>query len=154
TVDGIVGSAALTVAQSVGAASKLAITNAPASAVSGVAFSVQPVVEVRDANNTKVPTSTASVTASIASGTGALLGQTTVSAVNGVATFTGLSIADTGTFTLQFASNGLASATSPSFAVGANITSVAVSLTSSSLFVGSTTQATVTLRDGGGNVVA
>jgi hypothetical protein len=85
--------------------------------VSGLNFTTQPVVEIRDANNAVVTGSTASVLATIASGNGNLVGSTTVNAVNGVATFTNLRINGAGLFTLTFTAIGLPPATSASFVV-------------------------------------
>lgn len=96
---------------------QLAITVQPGGAVSGAALVTQPVIEVRDAANTLVPTGTVSINASIASGTGTLIGSTTVTAVNGVAAFTNLRINGGGAHTLVFAATGLSSATSAAFTV-------------------------------------
>ncbi len=97
--------------------SAMAVTTQPAGAVSGSVFTTQPVVEVRDATGAKVTTATNAVTVSIASGTGTLSGTTTVNAVGGVATFSGLKITGSGPFTLKFSSSGLADVTSVSFNV-------------------------------------
>lgn len=57
----------------------------------GTQMAVQPVVEIRDASNLRVTTSTAQVEIVIASGNGGTLGGTTrINAVNGIATFTNL----------------------------------------------------------------
>ena len=100
-------------------AAKLAITTQPAGAVSGTAFTTQPVVMIQDIGGTIVANSTASVTASVASGTGTLAGTATVVAVGGVATFSGLKINGSGNHTLSFASGGLTGATSQTLAVAA-----------------------------------
>lgn len=73
----------------------------PGGAVSGVPLTTQPVVELLD--NARLPVSggAAEVTASLL-GTGQLLGTRTVSAVNGVATFTNLAIEGAGTTLLNF----------------------------------------------------
>src|SRR4030043_46242 len=95
-----------------GVAAKLAFTTQPsASNTAGVAFDTQPVVTVQDAFGNKV-TSTAAVTLSITPGTGTssavLLGTKTVNALNGVATFSGLSINLPGSgYTLTASSSGL-----------------------------------------------
>src|SRR5439155_12420045 len=90
----------------------------PGSAVSGVPFAVQPVVEIRDSSNTLVAESAADVTASIAFGSGVLSGTTTVKAVNGVATFTDLTVDGIGTQIMTFSADGLNGATSTAFTVG------------------------------------
>ena len=62
----------------------------------GVTFSAQPVVHVEDASGNVVTTSSASVSLSIASGTGTLDCTTNpVTAVSGVATFAGCKITGT-----------------------------------------------------------
>jgi Tol biopolymer transport system component len=86
-------SAAFVVAQT---PTKLVYALQPGGAVAGAAFTVQPVLTVKDAEDNLVPAYTGSVTVSIKPGTGmsaaTLSGTTTVSAVNGVATFTNLAI--------------------------------------------------------------
>ncbi|MBY0490953.1 MAG: Ig-like domain-containing protein [Gemmatimonadaceae bacterium] len=148
-----VNSASFTVAA--GAATQVAISTQPAGAVSGVAFTTQPVVQLRDAGG-NVSTSTAAVTATIATGTGTLSGTTTVNAVNGVATFTNLAITGTGAHTLTFASAGLTSATSNSFTVTAPVaTQLAITTEPSGAVSGVdlTAQPVVEVRDAGGAVV-
>jgi hypothetical protein len=103
---------------------QLAFKTQPATAVAGVSIgSFQ--VEVRDANGTLVPGATNPVTIAIANnaGGGTLTGTKTVSAVAGVATFTGLSLDKVGTgYTLQATATGLTGATSSAF----NITPAAL----------------------------
>ncbi len=137
-----------------GAATQVVVATQPAGAVSGVAFTTQPVVQLRDASN-NVTTSTAAVTASIASGTGTLSGTTTVNAVNGVATFTDLKIAGSGAHTLTFASTGLTSATSNSVTVTQTAASLSVQTQPSGATSGSafTTQPVVRILDNAGLVV-
>ena len=96
---------------------QVVITTQPGGAVSGVNFTTQPVVEIRDANNAVVTGSTASVLATLAGGSGNLVGSTTVNAVNGVATFTNLRINGAGPFALTFTAIGLTGATSVGFIV-------------------------------------
>ena len=96
-----------------GPPNQLSFTTQPSSSdTAGVAFGTQPVVAVEDVSGNTVTASIASVTLGIASGTGAngatLSGTTTVSAVNGVATFSGLSINLQGTgYVLTATSSGL-----------------------------------------------
>jgi hypothetical protein len=100
-----------------GTATQLAIRTQPAGAVIGAPLTTQPAIELRDAAG-NVTTSTASVTASIASGGGTLGGTATVAAVSGVATFAGLSISGAaGDRTLTFSSPGLSPVTSASFTI-------------------------------------
>jgi hypothetical protein len=105
-------------ALSVGAATKAMITTQPSGAVDGVTFTTQPVIRITDAGGNTVTSSTQSVVASIASGSGGTLsGTTTVSAVNGVATFTNLKISGSGSYTISFTPTSLIAATSESLSV-------------------------------------
>jgi hypothetical protein len=99
-----------------GAPSQMAILTPPSStAVAGIVFPQQPVVQVKDAFNNLCNTP---VTAARAGGTGTLQGTVTMSAVNGVATYTDLSFPLVGNITISFTS-GSASATSGAITVGA-----------------------------------
>ncbi|MBI3568688.1 MAG: hypothetical protein HY084_10875 [Gemmatimonadetes bacterium] len=96
---------------------QLVITTQPsATATSGVPFTPQPVLELRDAAGLRVATATDAVTASVASGTTTLGGVATVNAVAGVATFSGLTLTGSGATTLAFA-DGALRATSNAIAV-------------------------------------
>jgi hypothetical protein len=103
-------------------ATQLAVTTQPDNTnAGGSAFSVQPVVEIRDASGVRVTTgagATASVTVAIATGAGTLATTLTISAVAGVATFSGLSITGNNFNSLTFTSAGLTAATSNVFANG------------------------------------
>ena len=140
------------------AATQLALSRQPAGAVSGAAFTTQPVVELRDANNALASTSNAAVTVVLASGSGALIGTTTVNAVNGVATFTNLGISGTGTHTLSFSGAGLTSVTSAPLSVQA-ASGTAIKLGVSTQPSGATSgqpfsvQPIVQVRDAGNGVV-
>jgi hypothetical protein len=98
------------------ASSAIAVTTQPVGSTSGAALATQPVVRIVDAAGNTVTHSTASVTVTASGGT--LGGTTTVAAVNGVATFTDLTHATAGTYTLTFASTSLTSVTSASFTTG------------------------------------
>jgi hypothetical protein len=74
---------------------------------SGVPFTTQPQVVILDANDNIVSNATTAVTATVTSGTGTLLGTTTINAVNGVATFTDLAIAGAANTTIGFTAAGL-----------------------------------------------
>lgn len=84
--------ALITVSSAFGQARKLAIRTQPVpSLVNGATMQIQPVIEVHDASDQLVTSSSALVEIEIASGTGGTIGGTTkVFAVNGVATFTNL----------------------------------------------------------------
>jgi hypothetical protein len=118
---GKTGMASVTVAART--AAKLAFTAQPGTSnTMAAAFGTQPVVTVEDAGANVVTTSNASITLTITSGTGTngavLSGATTVAAVNGVATFNGLSLNLAGTgYTLTATSAGLTNAVSTNFDV-------------------------------------
>jgi hypothetical protein len=124
-----------------------------------VAFGTQPKVTVQDAFGNIVTADTSSVTLAIGMNpsTGTLSGTKTVAAVNGVATFSGLSIDKAGTaYTLAATDGGLTGATSNSF----NITvGAAAKLVFSTQPGGGTAasawaqQPAVTVQDAGGNPV-
>lgn len=117
--------ASLSVKVTPGPATQLAIRTQPVGASVGSVLATQPVIEIRDAALNLVTSSTATVTATIASGGGTLGGNSTVAAVDGVATFVGLSISGSpGARTLAFSSNGLAAVTSASFTMTPPPTSV------------------------------
>ena len=99
---------------------KLTITTQPSStATSGLAFSTQPVIQLRDASDNAVSQSGVSVTAAIATGGGTLGGTVTVTTnAQGAAVFTNLAITGTaGSRTLSFTSGSLTAATSTAIAV-------------------------------------
>ena len=124
TVNNAYGSAPITVTS--GGATQLAAAVQPAGAVSGINLTTQPVVQLRDASNAVATASTAAVTATLAGDGATLSGTTTVTAVNGVATFTNLRVNGSGSHTITFTSSGLTSATSSSFTVIQNAASLSV----------------------------
>src|SRR4029079_15535346 len=100
---------------SAGAANKLAFSVQPSNTTAGASISPAVKVEVRDSNGNVVTSSSASVTLAIGTNpaSGTLSGTKTVVAVNGVATFSDLSIDKAGTgYTLSASSAGLTGATS------------------------------------------
>jgi len=101
----------------IGAPAKLAMVTQPSGAVSGSPLATQPVVEIVDSAGTRVLTASNAVTVSLAPGSAgtALSGTTTVTAVNGVATFTDLVVVGGGTSRLVFTGAPLADATSADF---------------------------------------
>lgn len=124
-------------------------------------FSTQPEVEVRDAGGNLVTSATNAVTLAIKSGTGtsgaSLLGTTTVSAVNGVATFTDVRIDRPGSgFVLTATASALISVDSAAFTVTQGPPAALAVLTSPSGATGGVsfaTQPVVRLLDGDGNLV-
>jgi hypothetical protein len=112
-----VPSVPFTATAAAGEATKLAFTQAPVTTSAG---SPMPAVRVaiQDASGNTVTSATAQVTLAIGAnpGAGTLSGTTTVSAVNGVAVFSTLSIDKAGNgYTLTAVSTGLTDATSPAF---------------------------------------
>ncbi len=90
TTDAVNGTAAIEVVQT---GAQLAIRTEPSGAEAGQPFTVQPVIEVRDANgNPVVSDNTTVVTAAIDFGGGTLGGTLAATAAAGVATFTDLQI--------------------------------------------------------------
>jgi hypothetical protein len=145
-----------------GAASQVVITTQPSTAaLSGVAFTNQPAVRLRDASGNNVSQSGVTITASIASGTGTLGGTATASTnTSGVATFTNLSITSAaGAFTLRFSSGSLTAATSGTITISVPGTPTALSITtqpssSASSGVAFGVQPVIQLRDASNNAVA
>jgi len=102
----------------VGIAAKLAFSQQPINAVAGAAISPAVTVLVQDANGNTVTTSNAAVTVALGAnpGSGVLNGTLTQNAVNGVATFSGLSVTKVGIgYTLTAAATGLTGTTSSTF---------------------------------------
>jgi hypothetical protein len=146
----------------VGSAGRLTVTRQPsASAQSGVAFAVQPQVQLQDVNGNSVAQAGIAVTASLGSGPGGTLIGSVTAATNGagLATFSNLGLnGPAGSYTLNFAGTNLTGATSDPVAIGAGSASrldlaVPPSATASS---GSplATQPAIQLVDAAGNPVA
>ncbi len=137
-------------------ATQLGLATAPsAAATSGVPFAVQPVVEVRDANGDVVLTSVP-VSVALLSGSGALVGTTTVSAVNGIATFAGLQVNGSGAHTLRFTSPGLTSVDAPPITVTQVASALEVQVAPAGAVSGAPfgTQPVIRIVDAAGLVVA
>ena len=108
-------------------ATSLAFTIQPANMSAGSGISPAVAVTVQDASGNTVTTATTSITLAIGTNpaSGTLSGTTTVAAVNGVATFSNLSINTAGTgYTLTAAATGLAGATSSAFNVSTGTASM------------------------------
>ena len=96
------------VALGIGPAAKLVlVTGPPASVVSGVAFTSQPVIELQDDAGNRVTATPAVITATLASGTGILSGDLQVVTDQGIATFTNLRISGNGPFRIDFSTPGV-----------------------------------------------
>ena len=105
-----------------GAAAKLVFTVQPSNAAAGAMNTPGVQVTVQDAQGNTVTTATTSITLAIGTtpASGTLAGTKTVAAVNGVATFSTLSLNKTGTgYTLTATATGLTSATSSAFNISA-----------------------------------
>jgi alpha-tubulin suppressor-like RCC1 family protein len=110
-------------------ATQLVFTVEPANTEAQTTFATAPTVEVRDAAGVRVGSSNAAVTLTLSGGAAGagLRGTTTVNAVNGIATFAGLSIDSAGTsYRLTANATGLTSATSSPFTVAAIPTTLSI----------------------------
>jgi hypothetical protein len=136
-----------------GVASQLVLTTDAAGAASGVAFTTQPVVAIRDAQG-NLTGSTADVTMTVSVG-GTVVGTATVTAVGGVATFANVGISGSAAdYTLTFASTGLTDATQ-TVTLGAGAASkISVTLSPTSVALGGTSTATATVTDADDNPVS
>ena len=88
------------------AATSLNLVTAPAGGASGKAFTTQPSVEVKDQYGNRLLVS-GTMTATLTSGTGSLVGTVTVNVVNGIATWSTLGVSGAGNYTLTFSYNAL-----------------------------------------------
>src|SRR5439155_1725556 len=86
-------------------------------ATAGITFSPAPAIRIVDAFGNLITTSSSTVTAARNLGTAALQGTTSVTAVNGVATFANLSYTKAETITIDFTSGTLTGATSTNIVV-------------------------------------
>lgn len=101
------------------APTQLGFATQPSPTAAGSTMTPPPTVQILDGNGNVVTSSSASVTVALSSNPagGTLSGTKTVTAVNGVATFSGLSINKSGSYTLAATSTGLTGATSNSFTI-------------------------------------
>ena len=116
-ISAFVGAGITTVGSSPGVASQLAFIQQPSNALAGSDIAPAIIVDVEDSDGNIISSDNSSVTLSIASGSGTLGGTLTVSAVNGVATFSDVTLSAAGNYTLNAVDGSLARATSASFAV-------------------------------------
>jgi len=101
-----------------GAAATLVFTMQPSTAAAGAAITPAVQVTIQDAQGNTVTTATTNITVAIGTNpaSGTLAGTKSVAAVNGVATFSTLSLSAAGTgYTLTAAATGLTGATSNAF---------------------------------------
>jgi uncharacterized protein YjdB len=106
---GLNGAASVPISVVASTATQLTITTAPSGATSGAAFTTQPAIQVRDAQGNPVATAGVTVTATVASGGGSLVGSGTATTDgSGLATFAGLGLSGTvGSHTITFSSGAL-----------------------------------------------
>lgn len=101
-----------------GTAARLGITRAagPSAITSGVSFTTQPQIAIRDASNNTVTSSTAVVTATVSAG-GTLVGAESATATAGVATFSNLALTGTpgSTYTITYSVSGLETTTANTY---------------------------------------
>jgi hypothetical protein len=138
-------------------ATSLRVVTQPAGALSGVAFTTQPVVEILDQYGARLVTATTQVTAARGLGTGTLGGTLVVAAVGGVATFTNISLTGAGVHSIAFSAAGLAGVSSESFTIGGGsvATNLVITTQPSGAVVGAdlTTQPVVEVRASSGALV-
>jgi hypothetical protein len=143
----------------IGPATKLVFGQQPTNTAAGASITPAVTVQVQDASGNVVTSSTASITVAIGTnpGSSTLSGSATVNAVNGVATFSNLSLNKTGTgYTLTAASTGLTGATSGTFNITAGTASKLVfgqQPTNTAAGASITPAVTVQVQDASGNVV-
>ena len=151
---GATGTIAVTV--TAGAPAKLFIRTQPADVPSGTAFTASPVVEVRDALDNLVTAASVPVTVSFASGVGTIGGATTVTSVQGLATFSPLTLSGLiGPRSLAFSATGLPAVNTVTFNVSAGpAASLAFRLPPAGGGLNSafTTQPVLNVLDNGGNL--
>lgn len=161
SVTGLQGSpATFTLNVSPAAASKVVFLTSPGASNAGSPLAPQPQVTVVDAFGNTVTSATNAITLAIQPGTGTagavLSGTTTVSAVNGIASFTGLSIDKAGAgYCLQATAAGLTSSCSPPFPVNAGAASKLVILQQPSSATAGTNIGAINVAvvDANGNII-
>ena len=96
---------------------KVAFTAQPSSIVAGTTMTPAVRVAIEDRNGNVVTSSSLPVSLALSPSGPTLFGTTTVNAVNGVATFSNLTVTKVGSYTLTATSGALTSATSTAFSV-------------------------------------
>ncbi|MCU0621733.1 MAG: hypothetical protein MUC69_09535, partial [Gemmatimonadales bacterium] len=141
-----------------GPATRLAFVQQPTTVTAGAAIAPAVTVELLDAQNNRVTTSSAPVTLALTVPGGAVLtGGGPIAAVGGLATFPALSVDQVGGYTLTATSGALASVASAAFSVTPGAATQLVFTTQPPASVASGTvvpgPVRVRLRDAGGNNV-
>ena len=145
--------------ETIGPPAKLAFTVQPGSVATGSSITPAVAVSIEDANGNVVTTATNQITIAIGTNPsgGTLAGTATVNAVNGVATFSGLSINNAGSgYTLTASATGLSGATSTAFTVFGAGAKLVFTQQPTNVAAGSsiTPAVAVSIEDAQGNVVA
>ncbi len=139
-----------------GAATHLAFTVQPTTTVAGQAIS-SVTVSVEDSGNSVVTSDNSAITFLVNTGPGSTAGTVffAVSATNGVATFSGLSLTQAGNYTLKATDPGLTAGISSSFAITPDVASQLAFTTQPVGTVAGSTLASVavSVEDQFGNVV-
>ena len=162
--DGVlVGDTSTGIAVAVGGAARMAFTTQPsATATGGTDFVAQPVVTVQDAGGNTVTTDTSSVTLSLSTPAGAVLGCTSngpIATVFGVATFAGcdINLASATPYTLRAVNGAQTALTSAPITVSVGTaTQIGFVTQPSATAVGGVSfaaQPAVAVQDAGGNTV-
>jgi hypothetical protein len=122
----------------------LAFIQQPGNTPVGMAISPAVTVEIDDANGHRITTDSSTVTLTLASGAGALNGTLSSAAVNGLATFSNLSLSAAGAHTLLATDGTDGSATSTSF--NATVPSLAFVQQPTAALVGASISPSVTVE--------
>jgi Ca2+-binding RTX toxin-like protein len=140
-------------------ASAIAIRTPASGAVNGRAFSTQPVIEIRNALGGVVTNSTATVTATVASGA-TVVGSTTAVAVAGVARFLNLGISGTAgtpytvTYTITSPSTMTTTEQVTPTANGASVNlAVGINIAGATSGVAATTQPVINITDANAGII-
>jgi hypothetical protein len=116
-ISALVGGNITSTGSSPGVASQLAFVSQPTNTQVGSVISPAITVDVEDSDGNIVTSDDSDVTLSLASGSGTLGGTLTEQAVDGVATFSDITLSAAGDYTLEATDGSLQSATSSEFAV-------------------------------------
>jgi hypothetical protein len=159
TVNGTPSAAVGPVAALQAPATQIVVTTPASGAVSGRAFSTQPVIEIRNALGGVVTNSTATVTASVSAGA-TVVGTTTATAAAGIARFANFGISGTAatTYTITYSitvptSISTTETVTPTASGAALNLAVGRPIAGASSGVAATTQPIVNLTDANGGII-
>ncbi len=132
-----------------GAATQVGVTTQPVAGYNGFVLATQPVAAIQDQYG-NTTSSTATISASVGSGSFTLNGTTTATAVSGLATFSGLGVSSNAAVTgatISFTSSGLTDGTSSAFNISTpeflGITTAGIAATENFSSMGSAASATI-----------